>query len=168
MKKQKETAVKKYLLCAADAAWLGFIFSQSLHSAAESSVHSGRLTRLLQWLLQTAQPVDELEHLVRKLAHFAEFFILGAFALATLAVFGLLTEQPVNRGVFAHAALAGLLAALCDETLQLASPGRSAQLSDVWLDWAGFLCGLILCRILTKTVVNSVKKRYHNKKSDPK
>lgn len=168
MKEQKKTAVRKCLLCAADAAWLGFIFSQSLRSAAESSAHSGRLTRLLQWLLHTSQPVEELEHLVRKLAHFAEFFILGALVLATLAAFGLLTEQAAKRGAFALAALAGLPAALCDETLQLASPGRSAQLSDVWLDWAGFLCGLILCRILTKTVVNSVKKRYHNKEYDPK
>lgn len=159
--------LKQGAVCTADALWLGVIFSQSLHSAVESSQYSGRLTRLLQWLLQTDEPVDALEHLVRKLAHFAEFFLLGALAAATLAVFGLLAKGSIFHAI-APAVLAGLLVGLCDETLQLTSAGRAAQVSDVWLDWAGYLCGLAFCLFCAKTVVNSVKKRYDNKKSDSK
>ena len=167
MEKKRKIPLKKYLLCAADAVWLGFIFFQSLRSAAVSSVSSGRLTRLLQWLLHTDAPVETLEHFVRKLAHFAEFFILGALVLGTLAAFGAVVCGDFWQRLFAPAALTGLLTALCDETLQLLSPGRSAQISDVWLDWAGYLCGLILCRILLKTVVKSAKKRYHYNEYDP-
>lgn len=166
MAEKKRRLLTQGLVCTVDALWLGVIFSQSLRSAVESSQYSGRLTRLLQWLLQTDGPVDALERLVRKLAHFAEFFLLGALAAATLAAFGLLAKDCVRRA-FAPAALAGLLAGLCDETLQLTSAGRAAQVSDVWLDWVGYLCGLAFCLFCAKTVVNSVKKRYDNKKSEP-
>ena len=170
--KEKRTRQKRIVACAADVLWLGMIFSQSLRTAEESSQHSGRLTQLLQWLLHTDRPVLELEHLVRKLAHFAEFFVLGVLIALTLAVFGLLLRKSsaaVHRHGFAYAGLAGVLPALCDETLQLTSAGRAALVGDIWLDWAGYLCGLVFCLFCAKTVVKSVKKRYDSKhrKSDP-
>lgn len=172
LKNEKKTRQNRIAACAAAALWLGMIFSQSLRTAEESSQHSGRLTRLLQWLLQTDRPVLELEHFVRKLAHFAEFFILGVLVALALAAFGLLLQKggaAVCRHSFAYAGLAGVLPALCDETLQLTSAGRAAQVGDVWLDWAGYLCGLVFCLFCAKTVVKSVKKRYDKKqrKSDP-
>ncbi len=51
--------------------------------------------------------------------------------------------------------LAGVLTALTDETIQLFSEGRSSQVTDVWLDSAGVLVGILialvfmaLCRML--------------------
>ena len=35
-----------------------------------------------------------------------------------------------------------------DEFLQLFSPGRSAQVSDILLDTLGVLAGILLCRLL--------------------
>ncbi len=158
MSMQKQRTLKKAIVCAADVLWLWLIFSQSLYTAEESSRYSGRLTRLLQWIFGAGQPVDELEHLVRKLAHFTEFFILGALTAVTLAVFGFLAGRLFRLGALPFAALAGLLAALCDETLQLTSAGRSPQVGDVWLDWAGYLCGLFVCAILIKCrFVNDVR-----------
>ena len=43
----------------------------------------------------------------------------------------------------------GLLAALLDETVQLFAAGRSGQVSDVWLDLAGFLAGWILIALIS-------------------
>ncbi len=163
MKNKKKRPAVRAVLCAADVLWLGFIFSQSMRTAPESSVYSSRLTLFLQWLLQTEQSVAELEIVVRKAAHFTEFFLLGALAAATVAVF-VLPEKPLLCFHWnVHAALAGLLPALCDETIQLFYEGRSAQVSDVWLDWSGYLCGLAVCLFCVKTVVKSVEKRYDNK-----
>ena len=51
--------------------------------------------------------------------------------------------------------LGGVLTALTDETIQIFSPGRSSQVTDVWLDSAGVLAGILtalvlmaLCRLL--------------------
>ena len=170
--KDRKIRLKRLAVCTADVLWLGLIFSQSLHTAESSARQSDRVTQPLQQLLQPDKPAEELERLVRKLAHFAEFFVLGALIAVTLAVFGALLQKggtAVRRHGFAYAALAGVLPALCDETLQLLSEGRAAMVEDVWLDWAGYLCGLVCCLFCAKTVVKSVKKRYDNKngKSDP-
>ena len=51
--------------------------------------------------------------------------------------------------------LGGVLTAMADETIQIYSPGRSSQVTDVWLDSAGVLAGILialvfmaLCRML--------------------
>lgn len=131
----------RLLIAAADLGWLWFIFSHSLRDAVVSTGQSDPFVRLARRLLGFDAPW--LEHFVRKLAHFTEFFILGCLAALTAAVFGRL-----QAGLFRHAAaptaLCGLLVAMSDETLQLFSAGRTSKVTDVWLDWAGFLCGALV------------------------
>ena len=71
-------------------------------------------------------------HLVRKLAHFTEFAVLGLLA-------GMLFGGRCRH------LLAGLLfsaiTALCDETIQLFAAGRSGRIQDVRLDIAGVSAG---------------------------
>ncbi len=40
--------------------------------------------------------------------------------------------------------LGGVLTALTDETIQIFSAGRSSQVTDVWLDFAGVLAGILV------------------------
>ena len=49
-----------------------------------------------------------------------------------------------------YAVLAGLLVALTDETIQLFAPGRSGQISDVWLDFAGFALLQLALRLVIR------------------
>ena len=44
--------------------------------------------------------------------------------------------------------MASLLTALTDETIQLFVPGRSGQVTDVWIDFSGVLTGLVVGLIL--------------------
>lgn len=74
------------------------------------------------------------ERFIRKLAHFTEFALLGA------ELFGLFERYPLS---VAHA----LFAAVADESLQIIS-GRSAEVKDVLLDFAGSLVGAALCLCL--------------------
>ena len=119
------------------------------------------------WLALSAGAIVGLYFLLRNKSEFTKKAVLFG-----LLAFGLLLQKggaAVCRHSFAYAGLAGVLPALCDETLQLTSAGRAAQVGDVWLDWAGYLCGLVFCLFCAKTVVKSVKKRYDKKqrKSDP-
>ncbi len=126
-----------------DAAWLAVIWGMSLQPRAVSSAQSLGLSQWLQQLLGLPYLPARLEGVLRKLAHFGEFFILGALAVVTLAVFMQAGRSP--RQCVAAAGgwlvLAGLMAGLMDETLQLFTDGRSSQVWDVWLDWLGYLCG---------------------------
>ena len=56
-----------------------------------------------------------------------------------------------NRHFFKHVSwpmLGGLLTALTDETIQLFVPGRSGQVTDIWIDFSGVMTGLLVGLIL--------------------
>lgn len=57
------------------------------------------------------------------------------------------------------ALLPGTFAALCDETIQLFVPGRSGQITDVWLDTAGYLTGALLTLLLFRLCRKRPKQR---------
>lgn len=124
----------------------GFIFSNSLAIAEVSNAASGQAQSMLFSLLD-AVGLGSLQslftmHVIRKLAHFAEFALLGFWWMLCLRVYTRHWVRQVSWPV-----LACLLTALLDETIQVYSSGRSSQLSDVWLDFAGALAGL-LCGLL--------------------
>lgn len=77
--------------------------------------------------------------LLRKAAHFTEFFCLG-FLLCRF--FLLLGQKGVHR--FTMPQFCGMLAAFVDETIQLFSPGRAGSVADVWIDTAGVFVGVML------------------------
>ena len=111
------------------ALWLLFIWAHSFLPASVSKQESGHWLALLQhWLPWLT------DHLIRKTAHFTEYAVLGAL------LFG---AAGVRYGLWFPPCFA-LLAALSDETIQLFAAGRSGQVSDVWLDLAGFLAGWLV------------------------
>ena len=81
---------------------------------------------------------------VRKMAHFFMFCGLGFLALCTIRSY---YGKPHIR-VYASAWLFCVFCAVCDEFHQLFVPGRGAQLSDVCLDSAGALFGVLLALLL--------------------
>lgn len=111
--------------------WILLIFSQSAMPAPISQAESGGL---LYFLVQIFPFLTE--HFLRKLAHFAEFAILGVFLGKSL-------HGPVTRML-----LAGILCAVCDETIQLFVVGRSSQVSDIWVDFSGILTAAVLLWLL--------------------
>ena len=49
---------------------------------------------------------------------------------------------------------AGVLIAFCDETIQLFVPGRSGQVSDMWIDVSGYLLGMVCMLVLLQRQKN--------------
>ena len=133
---------------------VAFIFSNSMKIASVSTVSSGRVLTLLQAVLRRlghpALAQRLTDHIVRKLAHFCEYTLEGFLLMLCMRVY--------TRNYIWHISvplLGGVLTALADETIQIYSPGRSSQVTDVWLDSAGVLAGILialvfmaLCRML--------------------
>lgn len=131
--------------------WILVIFSFSLQNGEESGALSGGI---VAWIVGLFFPEDftyiELVHfLVRKAAHFTEYFILGVLLSLTVR------EAKWNRVLLAPWVL-GTLVASCDETIQLFSDGRAGQVTDVMLDSSGVLTGCVVLML----VVLYLKRRH--------
>ena len=141
-----------FTLALAGCIW--FIFSNSMAVAQVSSASSGRVLTLLQGALcrlgHPALAQRLTQHVVRKMAHFCEYLLEGFLLMLCMRVY---SRHPL--GHITVPMLGGVLTALTDETIQLYSPGRSSQVTDVWLDSVGVLAGILaalvlmaLCRLL--------------------
>ena len=141
-----------FTLALAGCIW--FIFSNSMAVAQVSSASSGRVLQLMQAALRRlghpALAQRLTMHFVRKLAHFCEYLLEGFLLMLCMRVY---SRHPLRH--ITVPMLGGVLTALTDETIQLYSPGRSSQVTDVWLDSVGVLAGILaalvlmaLCRLL--------------------
>ena len=124
-----------------------FIFSNSLQIADVSEGASGRVLGILQGILRhlgLPGAADRLTmHIVRKLAHFCEYTLEGFLLMLCMRVY---SRHPLRH--ITVPMLGGVLTALTDETIQLFSEGRSGQVTDVWLDSAGVLAGILVAIVL--------------------
>lgn len=121
------------------------IFVNSSLPATESGKLSGFVA---QFVAQLAQLVDitlkgDVEHTIRKLAHFLEFACLGLLWCKTFASF-----RVSNRTSTGYILLLCLLTAVTDEYIQLFSLGREGKVMDVLLDFSGAACAWLWYRIV--------------------
>ena len=109
-----------------------FIWGNSCLPRSISSQESGFIMALLERLFGTGLIT---EHLVRKMAHFAEYALLGGMLLRFTFYL------PLRNGWrWLYGAMAAIMIALVDETIQIFS-GRGPMIQDVWLDFAGAVFG---------------------------
>ena len=117
-----------------------FIFQNSMESVAQSEEKSTAVMEKVCFLLERVMGKGNVtDHLVRKLAHFFEFSVLGI----EMSALSFLHHSP-RRSLYFSVTLplfCGLIAALTDETIQIVS-ARGSQVQDVWLDFAGVCVGL--------------------------
>ena len=81
------------------------------------------------------------EGILRKIAHFVEFACLGG--LLTW-LYGMLDKHLL------WAVASGFCVASVDETIQRFVPGRGPRFTDVMLDTAGVVCGLLILLAVTR------------------
>ena len=133
--------------------WIIVIFSFSLQPAEVSSeMSSGFGKKLLETFLpelleefetMSGDQLGLLHHLLRKCAHFAEYFVLGALVMMTLLQTVLHCKLPIGIGV-------SMLVASVDETVQRFVPGRSGQVTDVLLDTIGAGVGVLAVHLVVR------------------
>lgn len=139
----KQTKIRLAVCAALTVAILGFILGNSMLPAAESGTLSGGLRDLLGQIFP-ALFTENGEHILRKLAHFAEFAALGG---CLCWLFKMLRKPMVA------AVACGVAVAVIDECIQLFSLGRSFLISDMVLDSAGVTVGTLLL-LLCNAIVN--------------
>ena len=100
----------------------------------------------------------KMEHLLRKTAHFIEFFALGVLLCLLFTRF---LHSEMIAGLLSF--VAAVLYAVADECHQYFIPGRSASLKDILLDGAGAFCGILLT-LLIRITIHYVWKRRQNKR----
>ena len=133
----------------------GLIFYFSAQPADDSSEMSAEIVEPVLHTLYSdfdAMPVsrqtslrDTVTFIVRKLAHFGIFAVLGFFLAAHVRL-----RRPdwPGRTVSLTAWAAAVLYAGTDELHQLFVEGRSAELRDLGIDAAGALCGVLAIALL--------------------
>lgn len=114
---------------------LAFIWGNSLLPGTVSGEFSEAVKDLLQEILPAGESLSNSGGVLRKVAHFTEFTLLG-MCLAWL--FGMLGKPGF------WPLLLGIGAACVDETIQIFVPDRGPSIKDVALDSCGVLTGMIL------------------------
>lgn len=114
-----------------------FIWGNSLPDKASSKKSSTEIVEIVKPILEPVVGSGNVtDHLVRKLAHFAEFYSLGVILTLLLIVRDKVRLQPILNILYF-----GFFVALTDETIQLFT-GRGSQVQDIWLDFIGFVTGI--------------------------
>ena len=127
---------------------LAFIWSHSLYSKTESAEQSGEIVNGVSnaFSFLGFLSYETLDIVIRKLAHFSEFFSLGTLCsfLTYLLTIGNFRDYRYNCAV---TSLLCLAAASTDEMLQIFS-GRGNMISDVLLDFSGAVTGIVFAAAL--------------------
>ena len=124
--------------------YLLFIYSNSMRTAPESTVQSQGLLGLIEKIFPfVIRHLGLTEHILRKMAHFGEYLVLGMLLAQTVKTYGYLRLRQ-----FWIVLAGGFLMAAADEGIQLFTEGRSGQFSDVMLDLCGVMAGLFVWRLI--------------------
>ncbi len=133
--KKRYRATLCWLIC---LLWTAVVFSFSLKSGEASAEDAHMAEKILEPLfLRLGMTELPSEHVIRKLAHFTEYAILGLLAAAAFT-------ESLPRYFGGKALLYGVLAAAADEFVcQNLSVGRGASIFDVLLDSTGVFFGVL-------------------------
>lgn len=127
-------------VCVCLALFTLLIWGNSMRTATQSAQQSGAvLAWLTPWLEAWGVNTQGFHTVLRKLAHFSEYGLLGVLWGCEL---WLGPHGQRLRGAGERLGLCMFTACL-DETIQLFVPGRSGEIRDVWIDVAGALTGLL-------------------------
>lgn len=137
---------------------LFFIFSNSLKSPGQSMEESNNATDKIEEVVPPDTTFGAfLSTYLRKIAHFLEFALLGYEIFLVVRIY-------LGGGAIwiISSVLLGVLTALLDETLQIASR-RGSSVVDVWIDISGYafatLASVIVVTIVKRRKNISAKRR---------
>jgi VanZ family protein len=154
----------RILLSVACAFAVGFILYNSIQTAVESAKQSSRAVEVVQKVVATVAPnspivmatgdaYDRLHAVVRTLAHFSEYALLGALVAWCYRSY---TDKKLWLGITGGGVA---VLAVMDECLQTFSAGRGAQFSDVLVDIFGGGVGISFALFTVWLVGKMIGKR---------
>lgn len=148
--KEKHILLFRIGSAALTAAMIAFIFWNSSQVASVSEARSGGVLIFLRDVLHL--PVTEV--FIRKTAHFLEFCALGILLGGTVRCYTHAWMARIMIPLFG-----GLAVPVCDEFLQTFIDGRSGEVGDVLLDFAGAVTGIAIASLVTFLIDRVRRKR---------
>lgn len=154
--------LKKILLSSAIVLILAstviFIFSNSMLSGEDSNQKSGVIVELIRPIIDPDgnMATYEIQYIVRKTAHFMEFFVLGA----SLTVISFIVSNKIFSPWIFMPMFFTLAGAVADEYVQ-SFTGRTSLVSDIVIDFSGGMCGIIVTTIIF-SIICIAKKHKRN------
>ena len=130
------------------------IFGFSSQDGEESGGISSRVTEFILEKSNTYKNIEEnrqdeiferTEKIIRKIAHFSIYALVGFLLMGLVSTFKLKEKNRILISL-----ILGVLYATSDEIHQLFSPGRSAQITDVYIDTLGILVGIFVILLFIK------------------
>ena len=123
--------------------WMAVIFMLSSQVAEQSNELSTGITQTVIEIIQKATPFweigsEQLNHILRKGAHFTAYMILGA-----LVINALYKSFGIGKRYIFWGFMICVIYAVSDEVHQAFVPGRGPALKDVLIDSAGAFTGII-------------------------
>lgn len=112
--------------------WMILIFIMSSFNSTQSSNQSGFIVNIISNLFNINN-LQILSAIIRKIAHFAEYFILGVL------VYNMICNY--NKKMLL-AIIICLTYSVTDELHQILVPGRAFQLLDIIIDSIGSISGI--------------------------
>lgn len=120
--------------------WMIFIFIMSAFDSNESANQSNLFVNFISKLFDITN-IQMLNFIVRKLAHFTEYLILGILVSNWL--------KDYNNKLYLNIIICAIYA-ISDEVHQLFVPGRSCEVRDMLIDIFGAMISILLFTILSK------------------
>ena len=123
-----------------------FIFSNSVQEASISDQKSDVFVNFIANEIRNAGHSPRrlyITRAVRKTAHVMEFALQGLLITGCFSA-------PRKRRIL-YILLLGLLTGCIDESIQLFTPGRSAMIQDVFVDFFGTVIGVLTFGILSRS-----------------
>lgn len=123
--------------------WMIVIFMFSSYNGNISSMQSDGIVAMLARLIHYTGDIDILRVIVRKMAHFTEYLILGILIINAC-------KYNSVKDMIKLSILICILYASLDEIHQLFIQGRGGRLFDVLIDTLGSLTGIFTYKVLRK------------------
>lgn len=138
--------IRNIAACFLVLVWMLVIFMFSSSDGASSSATSGYLTNKVIEVFTGVTPSDKeyneiksnVSFIVRKVAHFTEYFILGLLLMNMMFILDIKSNRII------YSIMIVILYAISDELHQMLVDGRNGYIGDVLLDSSGGMFAIYL------------------------
>ncbi len=136
---------KKVISWALLIIWMIVIFFFSHQPSIKSSGVSNKVLEIIDTIIPFSLNYEWSSFVIRKLAHFTEYAILGILMIRLVNVYLKKEKNAIYFAIFCC-----FLYAISDEIHQLFIVGRNGNVVDVLIDTCGSMFGIFLLLIISK------------------
>ena len=135
--------------------WLTFIFFMSNQNGSQSNELTNSIIYNFFKLFNLSDStieilISNLFFIIRKLAHFTEYFILGILFMNLFKEFNIVSKKKLI-----YCCLLCLLYAISDEFHQLFIGSRNGSIIDVLIDFIGSISGVLIYKLVQTKITLS-------------